>query len=126
MKIMSAVTNRPDIRSEIYAWTEEDSSQFVPNKPIGLTPGPKYYESPKTIMEALSNGWELLGPPQEHEGKSWCTWWLCKPSKRKIQTSSEWNEVRKFIEVYISRSPGSNDSMILRDVLVLMDNLERK
>jgi hypothetical protein len=84
MKILSVHTSEGNIRSEIWGWGEEDADLFVPEKPIGLTPGPLYYSNPKTVMEALYLGWKLLGPPTKYEGKGinehydWWDWWLVK------------------------------------------------
>lgn len=82
MKIMIASSRNDSLRADFEGWTEEDSNLFVPNKPIGMTPSPKY-ESPKNALEALSTGWQLLGPPSkdycEHTGVFW-NWWFIKPS----------------------------------------------
>lgn len=78
MKVMVVSTYEADLRAEIWGWKEEDSSLYVPNKPIGMTPAPKY-SAPGTVLQALAEGWRLLGPPQieghYNEGTAW-DWWL--------------------------------------------------
>jgi len=89
MKVLIVSTDRADLRSEIWGWTSEDSSKYVPNKPIGLTPGPSYDKDiwrPNTILEALAYGWKLLAPPKEYElgteeeypNNIAFEWWLTK------------------------------------------------
>lgn len=77
MRVLIVNTSSPSLRAEIYGWGEEDSCLFVRNRPIGLTPGPKITYSPKTVLEALADGWKLLGPPQT-ENRTLYTWWLTK------------------------------------------------
>ena len=92
MKVLILNTSEPSLRSEVWGWGYEDSSLYVPNKPIGFTPslrsGLKKQElaeySPKTVLEALANGWKLLGTPQsesitvgDDKEEAW-TWWLTK------------------------------------------------
>jgi hypothetical protein len=86
------------MRSDIWGWGGEDSDLFVQDKPIGLTPSPESHRglrrlddpdphwNPKTVLEALADGWKLLGPPQlenirvaykDDDEESWA-WWLYK------------------------------------------------
>jgi len=76
MKVLICDTKQSCLRSEIVGWTQEDSNLFVKGKPIGYTPSPKY-DHPKTILEALANGWKLLGAPVKETPNYW-TWWLQK------------------------------------------------
>ena len=78
MKILIMDTISPTLRSNIVAWDIEDSGLYVSNEPIGLTPSPnanKYAYD--TILEAIAEGWELMGPPVKI-GKNYYTWWLKK------------------------------------------------
>lgn len=95
MKILVVSTSSPSMRAEIWGWGYEDSDLYVPDQPIGFTPSPemglKALDNPskewhpKTILEALANGWKLLGPPQlenarpayADEDESWA-WWMSK------------------------------------------------
>jgi hypothetical protein len=78
MKVLILETEQPNLRSEVLGWGEENSGLFVRNRPIGLTPGPKITYSPKTVLEALADGWKLLGPPQVENKRTLYTWWLTK------------------------------------------------
>jgi hypothetical protein len=97
MKVLVVNTSSPSMRAEIWGWGGEDSDLYVPNKPIGMTPGPESHLglrqldnpsprwNPKTVLEALADGWKLLGPPQlenlrkayEDTEESWA-WWLVR------------------------------------------------
>jgi hypothetical protein len=83
-KVLIMNTDVPSLRDEVWGWGSEDSSLFNPRKPIGFTLGysiPSY----KTVLEALADGWKLLGPPQlenirpayKEAEESWA-WWLIK------------------------------------------------
>jgi len=66
-EVMTVSTYGDSLRCEIYGWGQEDPSLFKPGRPIGMTGGPRYCESPGCILEAMSRGWRLLGPPQPFE-----------------------------------------------------------
>lgn len=74
--IFTATTEAADVRSEIVGWSFEDSDLFVPNKPIGLTPSLKDQRYYNSILEAIHDGWKLLGPPTEYD--NYFDWWLTK------------------------------------------------
>jgi len=76
-------TSRPGLRDEVWGWTCEDPSLFVRGKMIGYTPSAKFYHSYKTVLEALADGWKLLGPPQEipNDAEPAWDWWLVRDSK---------------------------------------------
>ncbi len=87
--VLSMGTTSPDLRSEVESWGSEDPRLYVHGKPIGLTPGT--YKSPdcprhyKTVLEAMADGWKLLGPPSSapivnSDGETFpqYDWWLVK------------------------------------------------
>lgn len=82
-KVYVLMTTRPTLRAEVEGWGGEDSALYVPDKPIGMTPGPKF-PLYKTVLEALADGWKLLAPPvlvpPEPRGITVYTWdwWLVK------------------------------------------------
>ncbi len=63
--VMSVDTDSHSLRSEISGWTIEDPSLHDRSKEVGWTPPAREYH-PKSIMEALSLGWKLLGPPVKY------------------------------------------------------------
>lgn len=75
MQVASVCTTTNNLRSEIDGWTYEDSSLLVRKKApglehvswaplfIGYTPSPKLIPHYYCILEMLSEGWRLLGPP---------------------------------------------------------------
>lgn len=80
MKVLIIETEGGSLRSKAIGWGEEDSDMFAPGKPIGLTPGPIPRSCPETVLEALADGWRLLGPPTRFESDTrddW-KWWLTK------------------------------------------------
>lgn len=81
MKVLIVETGGGTLRSKIHGWGEEDSDLFVHGQPIGLTPGPKPRACPETVLEALADGWKLLGPPTAIDDvvieDAW-EWWLTK------------------------------------------------
>ncbi len=84
MKILIVSTSEPTLRSEVWGWACEDASLYVPDKPIGLTPGGfEYGESYATVLEALYYGWKLLSPPVFHREMKikYYEWWLTKEDK---------------------------------------------
>jgi hypothetical protein len=79
-EVLFCTTEDFDCRSEIMGWTAESGKLYVPGKPIGLSPSPhssgiRDY-CPATILEALSYGWELVGPPQKDPETGWYDWCL--------------------------------------------------
>ena len=77
MKVLIVSTSTSSLRSQIQGWSVEDSNLYVPNKPIGFTPGPDYNiveNSPKTILESLSYGWKLLAPPKKDQVNNEWDW----------------------------------------------------
>lgn len=77
--VMSVSSDGPTLRDEIFGWTTEDPSLYARGKMIGHTPSARE-STPKTIMEALANGWRLLGPPvmvNDNTTRYW-DWWLVK------------------------------------------------
>jgi len=79
MKVLVVSTSSPVMRAEIWGWSIEDSDLYVRGKRIGNTPSPCCH-LPNTILEALADGWKLLGPPYldlDPEVIDW-TWWLTK------------------------------------------------
>jgi len=82
MKVLVVSTSSPSMRAGIWGWDEENSDLYVRNKPIGFSPSGSSY-SPNTILEALADGWKLLGPPQVEKAAKhveFWTWWLTKES----------------------------------------------
>ena len=79
-QVLSVETRRPSLRAEIEAWDIEDASMLVKGKPIGFTPRP-IAPLPETVLHALADGWELLGPPVETSAR-WkiriYDWWLTR------------------------------------------------
>lgn len=73
-------TDCPDLRSEIWGWTHEDSNMYVPDKMIGYSPSPSPHISAGTVLEAQFNGWKLLGPPCRvvSDDAVWYEWWLVR------------------------------------------------
>jgi hypothetical protein len=73
MQVATVQTERSSVRSEIEAWTYEDSSLVVyrslPNALssalfIGYTPVPSSIPQYTCVLEMFADGWRLLGPPQ--------------------------------------------------------------
>lgn len=85
MKILVVETPTASLRAEIDAWDVEDSSLLEKDRPIGLTPSPSYSGvAYPTLLHALSDGWELLGPPVERTTvlkMHYYEWWLKKEAK---------------------------------------------
>ena len=84
-EVLIFTTGEPSLRSEVIGWTHEDPSLFVRDKPIGYTPAPRYNYSPKTAMQAMADGWELVTAPTrevEENGEEYWTWWMTKEKKR--------------------------------------------
>lgn len=61
-KILLLMTTHSDLRSEVQGWNCEDSSLYVKDKPIGMTPSPTSFFY-KSVLEAMADGWRLMGPP---------------------------------------------------------------
>jgi hypothetical protein len=97
MQIASVCTATGGLRSEIEAWSYEDSSLLVhkklpgkehvswPSLFIGYTPSPKMIPRYYCILEMLGEGWKLLGPPtrpdwtkEDGEKFEWWDWWLTR------------------------------------------------
>lgn len=81
MKVMTVSTAAPSLRDEIFGWSLENSDLFVRDKPIGRTPTPLSGPYPNTILEALHDGWKLLGPPtriKHDDGTESWEWWLTR------------------------------------------------
>ena len=81
MEVLIVETDRACLRAEIWGWSHEDTSLFVPGKPIGMTPGPKNFAKYDTVLGALADGWKMLGPPTQHndaEHGKYATWWLTR------------------------------------------------
>jgi hypothetical protein len=77
VQVMVCETREPRMRSEIVGWSMEDSSLYVPDKPIGFTPSLfPCVRDPETILQALAEGWRLLGPPQKADDIF--EWWLTR------------------------------------------------
>jgi len=70
-------TEEVSLRCPVIGWSSEDPDIYVPNKPIGMTPSP-HIRTYETVLEAMADGWELLGPPVD-DGTA-VTWWLSKRS----------------------------------------------
>lgn len=98
MQVATVSTSGPTVRHEIFGWSFEDASLLVrkshasdPGKIfIGYTPGPKDIPHYTTVLEMLTDGWELLDRPergtweadgQQHE---FWDWWLQRKPPRKI------------------------------------------
>jgi hypothetical protein len=88
MKVLTVTTDRGDLRAEIIGWSCEDSSMYVPNERIGMTPSPLNECHVTTVLQALAEGWEMLAPPTRYEdetsGEYW-GWWLIKPDINQIK-----------------------------------------
>lgn len=68
------------VRSEVHGWGDVENPHFyVSNKPIGWTPSESNRRvlHAKTVLEALSYGWKLLGPAVKLEDGTY-EWWLHK------------------------------------------------
>lgn len=74
------------LRSDVQSWSCEDGDMYQHNKHIGLTGSPDQFYFFKTVLEAIANGWTLLGPPTEIEtnGHSMYVWWLVRNTWRNI------------------------------------------
>lgn len=83
-QVLCMITVYPDLRSKAIGWTCEDPSLYVPGKEIGFTPPCGFRHTYATVLEALANGWRLLGAPVtasakrvgEQTTEHWTTWWL--------------------------------------------------
>lgn len=83
-QVLIVSTEQDSLRSEIYGWTHEDPSLYVRGKHIGHTRS-AIGRRPKTVLEALADGWSLLAPPRAFDpGIENCIdvahyeWWLTK------------------------------------------------
>lgn len=74
-QLLMLLTKDPVIRSEVIGWQHEDITRFYRGKPIGFTSPPKNRYEPKTVFEALADGWDLIGPPIEMDDDTF-EWWL--------------------------------------------------
>lgn len=75
-QVLILSTRGGDLRSCVDGWTCEDATLYVPGKPIGFTPSPRC-EGYDTALEALADGWDLLGPPRLEENGLW-EWWMIR------------------------------------------------
>jgi len=75
------VTKRCDLRAEAFGWSSEDASLFVPDKPIGFTPGIGGRHTYDNVLTAQAAGWKLLAPPAYSEGEEGWNWWLTRESE---------------------------------------------
>lgn len=70
-QVLRLLTVGGDLRDEVVGWGAEDPALYVPNKPIGMTPGPRF-PSYGTVLEAMADNWHLLAPPASGPlGWSW-------------------------------------------------------
>ena len=82
-QVLIIETETESLRAACVGWTYEDSNLFIRNKPIGYTPSRTKY-TPKTVLEALADGWKLLSPPIcstyhfKHSDHTYYSWWLVK------------------------------------------------
>ncbi len=72
---MTTETHSP--RSQVFGWSAEDPRLVEQGKPIGFTPGVKFFHTYETVMHALADGWRLLGPPSQAAKQEWI-WWLVR------------------------------------------------
>ncbi len=83
MKILCLDTCSPDLRASVEGWGCEDSYLYVPRKPIGFTPKPKFTHY-KTVLQAMADDWRLMGPPVDNSFDRdgikipYFTFWLSK------------------------------------------------
>ncbi len=80
---LTILTKASGLRSEAIGWNCEDSSLYVPNKAIGLTPGPRPHGhwTYDTVLQAQADGWKLLAPPRYSEDEEGWDWWLTRESE---------------------------------------------
>jgi hypothetical protein len=92
MQIGSLMTSRCSVRAEVEGWGFEDSSLLVRGRHIGMTPSPKRIPYYKTVLEALADGWVLLGVPvrevypreegvRDTEVELW-NWWITRSTHK--------------------------------------------
>jgi hypothetical protein len=79
MQILTVITESISLRADIVGWSMEDTDLYQPGQPIGFTRSPIGWKHPDTVLEALVDGWRLLGPPvkeySDESGETW-GWWF--------------------------------------------------
>lgn len=96
-KILSLITYQPDVRATVFnascndsqklfdAWARQ-ANQF-PETTISSIPLdkclPENIEGYPSVLHALADGWQLMGPPVVLNDAyalphTWCQWWLTK------------------------------------------------
>jgi hypothetical protein len=75
-QILILSTDRRSLRAAVFGWDAEDSNLFVADKPIGMTPAPRFNCAYATPLAALADNWQLLSPPVAvSDGYEW---WLTR------------------------------------------------
>ncbi len=78
---LTMLTKDSSLRSEAVGWGSEDSSRYVRNRPVGMTPGPREHYTYPNVLSAQSDGWKLLAPPRYSKDEEGWDWWLTRESE---------------------------------------------
>jgi hypothetical protein len=77
MKYLNILTEGDSLRSKAVAWELEDTALINTND-WRDTPSPHPY-LPDCVLEALGEGFRLLGPPTPRQDSNMFNWWLESP-----------------------------------------------
>ena len=88
MQIAMVVTYGPTVRSEIVRYEAEDTALLIArqlplsspyrDRQMYIGDTPKMILEHGTVLEMITVGWVLAGPPHHNATYTECTWWLTR------------------------------------------------